>query len=118
MPAPGKPIEVFQQEDAQCREYALQAIGGANAVNDAIQQQAASAFFGALVGAAAGALLGTGFGDAGAGAAIGAGAGLATGVGSGTALAVGSSVDLQQRYNIAYMQCMYAKGNQVPGQIR
>ena len=53
------------------------------------------------------------------GAAIGAGSGLLGGtlIGSGTARGSGSME--QQRYDIGYTQCMYAKGHRVPvsGQI-
>jgi hypothetical protein len=63
LPAVGKPMDVFQTEDVECRSYAQQQIGVA------LEQQA-------------GAVSGT---------------------------------SLQTRYNIAYVQCMYAKGNAVPG---
>jgi len=117
MPAPGKPLDVFQQEDVQCREYAFQAIGGQPAIDAAQQNAIATAAVSAIIGTAAGALIGTGFGDAGAGAAVGAGAGLATGGIGGATNAQMSATGLQQRYNLAYMQCMYTKGNQVPGVI-
>lgn len=58
------------------------------------REDSASAGEGAAVGAALGAL---------GGAAIGAGA-------SGEA-----QDPIQRRYNIAYSQCMYSRGNQVPG---
>jgi hypothetical protein len=46
---------------------------------------------------------------------VGAGGGLLTGTAAGAPAGAGSSGALQQRYDIAYVQCMYAKGNQVPG---
>ena len=60
---------------------------------------------------------------AGLGAAIGGGHGAAIGAASGavagTAVGVGpnayANYGLQQRYDIAYAQCMYGKGNQLPG---
>jgi hypothetical protein len=57
MPAPNKPLEVFQGEDLGCRSYAFQQ---AKANND-------------------------------------------------------YQYGAQYRYNVAYMQCMYSRGNQVPG---
>jgi len=73
-----------------------------------------------------GAALAAGFGvalGAGLGAAIGGGQGAAVGAGTGalagTAIGAGSTqqaqMSLQQRYDIAYTQCMYSRGNQVPG---
>ena len=61
--------------------------------------------------------LGAGLGGA-IGGGHGAGIGAASGAIAGTAVAgVGSSRELgtlQRRYDIAYSQCMYAKGNRVP----
>ena len=57
-------------------------------------------------GAAAGAAMG----DAGAGAGIG----LATGALAGAGAANASGRTLQQRYDIGYQQCMYAKGHKIP----
>ena len=48
------------------------------------------------------------------GAGTGAGAGLAVGALAGTGAAQSSAGNLQQRYDTAYVQCMYAKGNRVP----
>ena len=118
MPTPGKPLQMFQAEDRECREWALQQIGGQEAVDAANQRSAGHAIIGTLIGAAAGALIGGGVDQVGAGAAIGAGAGLVGGVASGASSAAQSSSAIQQLYDNAYLQCMYAKGNQVPGQIR
>src|SRR5262245_24756312 len=60
LPAVGKPMDLFQVEEGECRTYAQQQLGGAPA-------QAAS------------------------------------------------TTVLQVRYDRAYVQCMYAKGNVVPG---
>lgn len=108
LPQQGKPFEVFQGEDAMCRQYASDQVrGGAEAANN---QAVGTAVVGTLLGAGVGAALGGGRGAA-AGAGIGA-------LG-GTAVAGGNSerqqYSLQQRYNMSYSQCMYAKGNQVPG---
>lgn len=68
-----------------------------------------SALTGAIVGAAAGVAIGGG-----KGAAIGAGSGLLLGSAAGTGASVYASGIMQQRYDVAYMQCMYTKGNRVP----
>jgi hypothetical protein len=57
-PGPGKPLEVFQSDDAFCRQWASQRAGPEP---------------------------------------------------------FGYEWALQRRYDIAYMQCMYARGNQIPG---
>jgi hypothetical protein len=63
LPADGKPIQMFQQEDMECRSYGTQAVS-------AIDPQAVSTY------------------------------------------------ELQQRYDVAYQQCMYSKGNKIiPQQI-
>ena len=115
MPGPGKPFEVFQADDAVCRQWAQQQIGGASPSENANQNLATGALVGTAIGAAAGLALGSISGNAGAGAAIGGAAGLV----GGTAMASGPAYDseyaLQRRYDIAYQQCMYAKGNVIPG---
>lgn len=110
MPAPGMPFEVFQQDNASCRGYARQALG-VNPSRAANKQVASGAVAGAAVGAAAGALMGGNSNAAGAGAATG----LLFGTAAGSGAAGETTYALQRRYNIAYAQCMYAKGNQVPG---
>jgi len=52
------------------------------------------------------------------GAAAGAGGGFLFGSSSGLSAAQYSGGAVQQRYDNAYQQCMYAKGNQIPGVIR
>ncbi len=108
MPGPNKPFEVFQQDQAVCAQYASQQVGG-------LAQQANSQALGtAVVGTALGAGLGAAIGG-GQGAAIGAASGAVAGTAVGAGGAAYGQADLQQRYDIAYSQCMYAKGNQVPG---
>jgi hypothetical protein len=113
-PAPGKPFEVFQADEAGCRQYAQSQIGVAPQ-EAATQSAVASATVGTVVGAAAGAVIGAAVGNPGAGAAIGAGSGLVLGSASGVQASAASGATLQSRYDMAYLQCMYAKGNQVPG---
>jgi uncharacterized protein YcfJ len=116
LPAPGKPFEVFQSEDQQCRNWAELQTG--QHPSDTVNQNLASgAAIGTLMGAALGAAIGSASGNAGAGAGIGAASGLVGGaaVASGPAYEAGWGV--QRRYDIAYQQCMYAKGNIIPGVV-
>jgi outer membrane lipoprotein SlyB len=109
LPGSGKSFEQFRYDDHECRQYATAQTGGATTQQAANDSAVKSAAVGTAVGAAAGGLLG---GSSGAGA--GAGMGLAVGALAGTDAANASAYSLQRRYDIAYEQCMYAKGNQVP----
>jgi len=111
MPAPGKPFEQFAVDDQICRNYAAQSIGQTR--NDAAAQNfAGAAVLGTAIGAAAGAMSG-GHNSTGGGAA----AGLVTGSMVGAGQSANASRDSQRLYDIAYEQCMYAKGNQIPGYV-
>lgn len=116
-PAPGKPFDVFQADDYVCRQWAQQQIGGASPTQTANKNLATGAAVGTAVGAGLGALIGSASGQAGSGAAIGAGVGLLGGAAAGSGPAAGSEYQLQRQYDIAYQQCMYAKGNQIPGVV-
>jgi hypothetical protein len=108
MPAPGKPFDVFQQDQAECKGYAdQQTAGGAQQANN---QQVLTGVVGTVLGAGLGAAVGGG-----RGAAIGAGAGAVGGTAVGSGPAQYAQMSLQQRYDAAYSQCMYAHGDQVPG---
>lgn len=109
LPAPGKPFEVFASEDQFCRGYAQQSLG--NASESANTTAVGTAVVGTAIGAAAGALIG---GHSGAGAGAGMGLVMGSAVGAGDSSRSGWS--LQRRYDYAYQQCMYAKGNLLPGQ--
>jgi hypothetical protein len=114
MPAPGKPFDLFVGEEALCRQYAEQQVGISPqqaTANSTITGAAA----GTALGAAAGGAIGAAFGSPGPGAAVGAGTGLLTGSAVGANAGYGASWAIQRRYDIAYEQCMYAKGNQIPG---
>ena|ERR1039457_5677792 len=111
MPDSSKPFPVFQQDQVQCKQYAQSQVAGqAEAANNAAVGSAALA---TLVGAAVGAAIGDH---------QGAGVGAATGVLAGSASGAGSSqnaqLSIQDQYNNAYVQCMYSKGNQVPGAVQ
>ena len=113
MPGPGKTLPQFQEEDATCRGYALQQTGFASPSQAATQSALGSAAVGTVVGAAAGAAIGAASGNPGAGAAIGAGSGLVLGSAVGAGNAEASEESVQQRYDIAYAQCMTTQGDKV-----
>ncbi|SDE28744.1 glycine zipper family protein [Belnapia rosea] len=113
-PPQGKDLTQFHQEDASCRGYAQQQIGGGSPQQAANQSAVGSAALGTALGAGAGALLGAAGGNPGAGAAIGAGGGLLAGSAVGAGNAQASAGSLQQRYDTAYVQCMAASGNRQP----
>lgn len=113
LPQQGKPFEVFQQDDATCRGYASQQTGGASAAQAASNSAVGSAVVGTALGAAAGAALGSVGGAVGAGAAIGGATGLLAGSAIGANNAAAAGGDVQARYDTAYTQCMYSKGNTV-----
>ena len=116
LPAQGKPFDVFQSEDFECRNWAaLQSGQPADAVNENL---AGGAAIGTLLGAGLGAAIGAASGDAGTGAAIGAVSGLIGGTAVASGPAYGAGWEVQRRYDNAYLQCMYAKGNLIPGAAR
>jgi hypothetical protein len=117
MPGYQKSMDQFRADDGDCRNYAYAAIGGPNAGQPAADAAAGNAVVGAAIGAGVGALLGAATGNAGNGAAWGAGTGLLFGSAAGSNNSGYSSYALQRQYDVAYMQCMYARGNQVPGQV-
>lgn len=114
LPGSGKSFEQFRRDDYECREYAFQQIGGRTPQQLSQSSGIESAAIGTGLGAAAGAALGGG-----AGAAIGAGTGLLAGGAVGSGTVAKSGYIGQERYDMAYIQCMYAKGHHVPvsGQI-
>jgi uncharacterized protein YcfJ len=111
MPGPGKPFDQFNADNAICKEFARQQIG-VNPNDVAREQVVTGAAAGAALGAASGTLMG--HGHEGQTESM-AGAGLIVGSAAGANAANESTMTLQRRYDIAYQQCMYAKGNQIPG---
>jgi uncharacterized protein YcfJ len=111
MPAPGKPFDVFKNDDKECREYAQNSLN-TTADEIAAKNTAKTAVVGAVLGAVAGAVA-----DGGSSRNVGTGAavGLLGGAAMGAAGGGDASKEVQRRYDIAYQQCMYSKGNQVPG---
>jgi hypothetical protein len=112
LPGSAKTFDQFQADDVACRDFAHYSLGPSQQV--ASDTATANAVGGAALGAASGAIIGAASGSAGPGAAIGAGAGLLFGSIAGANSAGYSNYGMQRRYDMAYLQCMYAKGNQVP----
>ncbi|MEJ0015153.1 MAG: peptidoglycan-binding domain-containing protein [Acetobacteraceae bacterium] len=108
MPGPGKSFDAFQTEMGGCKQFAAQQVAG----------QADAANTRAVGAAALSTVLGVGLGAA-IGGGRGAGIGAAGGALSGAAIGANSSsieqLGIQQQYDNAFSQCMYAKGNLVPG---
>lgn len=109
LPGSGKSFDQFRYDDHDCRQYASSQIGGATPEQASVDSGVRSAVIGTAVGTVAGALVGGRDG-----AAVGAGTGLLFGSAVGAGAADASSRTLQQRYDMGYQQCMYAKGHQVP----
>ncbi|HQU15940.1 MAG: hypothetical protein B7Z66_07705 [Chromatiales bacterium 21-64-14] len=109
LPGHGKSFDQFQEDNAVCRQYARAQLNGVTAGQASKMNTLESAGAGALLGGALGAAMGEG-----RGAAIGAASGAALGTVVGSSNGSQDAGGIQQRYNFAYEQCMYAKGNQIP----
>ncbi len=96
VPPEGKGLGQFQQEDGACQAYALQQIG----YRPQPQKANDVAVAGAPIGSAAA-------------AAPGVAAGVGTGPAADTNDDSTSATGLQQRYDIADVECMAAHGNQL-----
>jgi YMGG-like Gly-zipper len=108
IPGPHKSFAEFQQDQAACEDYAnRQVAGGAQAANN---RAVGAAAIGTGLGAAIGAATGGGRSTA-TGAAIGA----IVGTAAGSNISARAQYRLQRRYDMAYVQCMSARGNEVPG---
>lgn len=109
LPGKGKTFDQFRADDYECRGFASQQSGGQTANQASTNSAVTTAAVGTALGAAAGALIG-GHNSTG----VGAGAGLLAGTLGGAGAAQATASTVQQRYDNAYIQCMYAKGEQVP----
>jgi len=114
LPGVSKPFDQFQVDDMVCQQYAQGQIG-ITPEQAGTQRTVGGIAIGTLLGAAAGAAIGAAAGSPDVGAAVGAGTGLLMGSAVGTESGAATSGSLQRRYDVTYVQCMYAKGNQVPG---
>ena len=113
LPGNAKDFEQFKVDDAVCREWALRQTG--TTTKQASTNAAVSgAAVGTVLGAASGAAIGAAAGSPATGAAVGSGVGLLGGTAVGADRAEGARWSVQRRYDVAYMQCMYVKGNQIP----
>ena len=110
LPGGNRSFDEFRVDDGECRSFAANSIGGSSAQQASMDSGAVSAVVGTIVGAAAGAAIG----GSSSAAAAGAGAGLLVGSAAGSSAASYSGYSMQQRYDIGYTQCMYAKGHKVP----
>jgi hypothetical protein len=109
LPGTGRSFDQFRADDASCRQYAWQQIGGMSAGQAAANSAVSSAAIGTAIGAVAGAALGGSDG-----AAVGAGTGLIFGSVAGAGSSQAYGYEAQRRYDHAYVQCMYASGHRVP----
>ena len=113
MPGPGKSFDTFQTDQMICKGYAEQQVRGqADAYN---QRAVGGAVLTTVIGAGLGAAIGGAAGNAGAGAAIGAASGAAGGGLYGANATQNAQWSIQQQYDNAFSQCMYLKGEMVPG---
>jgi len=108
MPGPNKPFDAFQSDQSDCKQFAQQAVAG-QAENANVRGVGAAAVT-TVLGAGLGAAIGGG-----QGAAIGAAGGAGLGAGIGASTSSNAQLSIQQQYNNAYAQCMYSRGNAVPG---
>src|SRR3954468_19010502 len=110
LPGSGKTFDQFRFDDNECRQFATAQLGGKEADQASTDAGVRSAAAGAAIGALAGAAITRSGHGAVAGAGIGGAGGAIAGAGTG-----GSSArTVQQRYDMGYQQCMYAKGHQIP----
>jgi len=111
MPPSGKSFDQFQREQYECEDYASDRVaGGAERAN---QRAVGTAVIATALGAAIGAATGGGRSTA-TGAAIGGTVGTVAGANQSAR----AQYSLQRRYDIAYAECMEAKGNEVRGHRR
>ena len=104
LPGTGRSYEDFRIDDSQCRQTALQEVGGVTE-DPGVRDAAIGTVIGALAGAAIGGK---------DGAAVGAGVGLLFGSAAGADAAQNYNYGSQRHYDNVYVQCMYAKGHKVP----
>ncbi len=114
MPSKGRSFEAFQADDAACKRFASAQIGDPSEADAGTRNAIGAAVIGAALGGAEGAAIGGAVGSPAAGAAIGAASGFFLGGEVGLAGAPPSGGPPQLRYDIGYVQCMAAKGEDVP----
>jgi hypothetical protein len=106
MPGQAKPFEAFAGDQATCKQFASGEVdGGATLAN--LSEFGTTAMTAALGAGLGGAVRGT------PGAEVGGGVGAFAGLAASSRGAAAGQGSLQSRYNLAYVQCMYARGNQI-----
>lgn len=113
LPGTRETFEQFARDDSLCREWAAGRTG-TTTNRAAAESGVTGAALATAIGAAAGAAIGGAVGEVGEGAAIGAGSGLLLGSAAGAARGGWAAATVQERYDAAYLQCMYASGHQIP----
>jgi hypothetical protein len=113
MPGPGKGFDTFQSDQAVCKGYAADQVRGQ--ADEANKQAVGAALLTTVLGAGVGAAGGAIGGNAGGGAAVGAAAGAGLGAGIGAGNSANAQIGIQAQYDNAFSQCMYSKGDLVPG---
>lgn len=106
-PGAHKSFAAFQQDEQVCEDYANQRVAGQ--VDAANNRAVGSALLGTALGAGLGAAVGGG-----RGAGIGAASGAVVGSAVGSNQSARAQWSVQQRYNIAYGECMTSHGDYVP----
>ncbi|HSI46380.1 MAG TPA: YMGG-like glycine zipper-containing protein [Methylophilus sp.] len=109
LPGTGKDFNSFRSSDLSCRDFAMTQIGSKSVNQQYNESLAATTAVGTVIGAAIGAAAGGG-----QGAAIGAGVGALSGGAVGAESAETSGYNAQEKYDNAYLQCMYAAGHRIP----
>jgi hypothetical protein len=109
LPGTGKNFDQFRFDDGVCRQFSHDQVAGVTPSRAADESGVRSAAVGTVLGAAVGAAV-----DGSSGAATGAGVGLLFGGLAGAGAAERSAYGTQYRYDMAYQQCMYAKGHRIP----
>lgn len=113
MPGPGKSFDAFQTDQSSCKVFAANQVRGQ--AEQSNQRAVGAAVLTTLLGAGLGAAAGGGWGAAGQGAGIGAAAGAATGTAVGADMSASDQYNIQVQYDNSFSQCMYSKGEMVPG---
>src|ERR1700682_1590124 len=105
LPGIHKSVDEFRTDDVDCRQYAAAQLGSAVSASRGLGGGLTGALSGSAVCAATNPAVG---GDR------SATRGTAGSLIDGTDSAQFAGFGLQQRYNCAYVQCMYARGDRVP----
>jgi hypothetical protein len=113
LPGRGRTLEQFQGDDLFCRQWAAQQVATKPAAASE-QTVAMSADTGIPVEADPGSATGAAADNPAEGPPIGAGSGLVGGTAVGLDASRAEVGSVQWRYDVAYEQCMYAKGHRIP----